>query len=62
MSTVVVFGLAVLFLFVFAIWPIFVAREIMGRKGRSKATGVVLGVLFGWVGVLVTLALRPASS
>jgi hypothetical protein len=52
---------ALVLICVLYIWPVFKARELMRLKSRSGAAGVVLGLLLGWIGVLVTLAFRDHS-
>ncbi|MFH1825319.1 MAG: zinc ribbon domain-containing protein [Candidatus Firestonebacteria bacterium] len=39
--------------------PIFKAGEIFKRKGRQKGHGQVLGLLLGWIGVLIAFLLPP---
>lgn len=57
MSTVFVWSFVVGILFVFWIWPILVGRRIMVRKGRSELGGIALGLIFGWIGVLIAMAM-----
>jgi hypothetical protein len=42
---------------VVAVLPIFVAYKITSGKGRGGGLGILLGVLLGWIGVIITLFL-----
>jgi hypothetical protein len=42
-----------LFAIVLSLIPIFVAYRIADRSGQSKGLAIVLGILLGWIGVLI---------
>ncbi len=47
-------------LFVLALWiaPIIVAGKMGSRKGRG-GLGVLLGVILGWIGVIIIAVIEP---
>jgi hypothetical protein len=52
-------GMAFVVCFIVGVWvlpPLF-ARNMMLAKGRSGGAGVALGLLIGWIGVLIVACL-----
>jgi hypothetical protein len=52
-------GMALVVCFIVGVWvlpPLF-ARNLMKGKGRSPGAGVALGILLGWIGVLIAACL-----
>ncbi len=43
-------------LLVWSLIPAFICLELSGKQGKSQGLWVVLGVLFGWIAVLVLAA------
>jgi hypothetical protein len=47
-----------LFVAVFWVSPVFVARRMLMDKGYTSGQGIALGLLLGWIGVLIAAILR----
>ena len=40
-------------LIVWSLIPLFICASLAGKKGKSKGLWVLLGIVFGWIAVLV---------
>jgi len=56
---ILIFVLAVLALVVV---PMFVAVEVTAKKGRGGGLGLLLGLILGWIGVIIALVLSDERS
>jgi len=53
--------LVLLVILAFWIAPIVIGAQIGSRKGH-QALGLVLGLLLGWIGVIIIALVRPAQT
>lgn len=50
------------FVVVFWIVPIFVAANMWERKGGNKWSGAAMGLIIGWIGVLIAAIASPGGT
>jgi hypothetical protein len=52
-------GILIVAILIWSILPLFICYSLAGRKGKSRALWLLLGIIFGWVAVLFIAIAAP---